>query len=97
MTKRHDSLVVHVYAETSTPNKYRGTLHHPSNSKIQFKLPWCSDVLGKFACKIPHVDMSEKNKTHGQRQIDKSTTPILLFKLIKETIPDNASSKGMNT
>jgi hypothetical protein len=37
-----------------------------------------------------------ENKTHGQRQIDKSTTPILLFKLIKETIPDNASSKGMN-
>jgi hypothetical protein len=41
--------------------------------------------------------MLEKNKTHGQSQIDKSTTPILLFKLIKETIPDNASNKGMNT
>jgi hypothetical protein len=55
---------------------------------MQFKLPLCSDILEKFACKISHIDMSGKYRTHGERAIDKSTTTILLFKLIKETITD---------
>ena len=53
---------------------------------MQFKLPLCSDI---FACKISHIDMSGKYRTHGERAIDKSTTTILLFKLIKETINDS--------
>jgi hypothetical protein len=55
---------------------------------VQFKLPLCSDILQKFACKISHIDMSWKNITHGESPINKSTTTILLFKLIKETIND---------
>jgi hypothetical protein len=33
--------------------------------------------------------ISGKNITHGESPIDKSTTTILLFKLIKETINDS--------